>query len=99
MIRVTALTSGRNVPSSRFRVRQFIEPLSRFGIQVSEYPLRLKKYTPNIFSPARSLVDACKIVARLPGLLAARRSDVTWLERELVPRRFTLEHWAGSKRL
>jgi glycosyltransferase involved in cell wall biosynthesis len=32
-------------------------------------------------------------------LLAARTSDITWLERELIPRRFTLEHRAGSKRL
>src|SRR5713101_5721375 len=99
MIKVTALTSGRNVPSSRFRVRQFIEPLANLGIQVSEYPLRLRKYTPNISTSIRFLVDACKTVARVPGLLAARTSDITWLERELVPRRFTLEHWAGSKRL
>jgi glycosyltransferase involved in cell wall biosynthesis len=99
MIKVTALTSGRNVPSSRFRVRQFIAPLSNFGIQVSEYPLRLRKYTPDISRPIRFLGDACKTAARVPGLLAARTSDITWLERELVPRRFTLEHWAGSKRL
>ncbi|HVS81084.1 MAG TPA: glycosyltransferase family 4 protein [Pyrinomonadaceae bacterium] len=99
MIKVTALTSGRNVPSSRFRVRQFIEPLSHFGIQVSEYPLRLRKYTPKISPPIRFLVDACKTAARVPGLLAARTSDITWLERELVPRRLTLEHWASSKRL
>jgi glycosyltransferase involved in cell wall biosynthesis len=99
MIKVTALTSGRYVPSSRFRVRQFIEPLSHFGVQVSEYPLRFRKYTPKISPPIRFLLDACKTAARVPGLLAARTSDITWLERELVPRRFTLEHWAGSKRL
>jgi glycosyltransferase involved in cell wall biosynthesis len=99
MIKVTALTSGRNVPSSRFRVRQFIEPLSRLGIQVSEYPLRLRKYTPRIAPPIRFLLDAGKTAARVPGLLAARTSDITWLERELVPRRFTLEHQAGNRRL
>ena len=99
MIKVTALTSGWNVPSSRFRVRQFIEPLANFGIQVSEYPLRLRKYTPNMSPPIRFLLDSGKTAARVPGLLAARRSDITWLERELVPRRFTLEHRAGSKRL
>ncbi|HSP62592.1 MAG TPA: hypothetical protein VLQ90_06400, partial [Pyrinomonadaceae bacterium] len=99
MIRVTALTSGRNVPSSRFRVRQFIGPLANFGIQVSEYPLWLRKYTPNISPPIRFLLDAGKTAARVPGLLAARTSDLTWLERELVPRRSTLEHRAGRKRL
>jgi len=99
MIKVTALTSGRNVPSSRFRVRQFIKPLATLGIQVSEYPLRLRKYTPNISPLVRFPLDAGKTAARIPGLLAARTSDLTWLERELVPRRFTLEHRAGSRRL
>lgn len=99
MIKVTALTSGRNVPSSRFRIRQFIKPLSEFGIQVSERPLRLRKYTPNFSPPIRHVTDAVKLVARIPGLLSAGRSDVTWLERELVPRRTTLEHWAGRKRI
>jgi len=99
MIKVTALTSGRNVPSSRFRVRQFIEPLANLGIQVSEYPLRLRKYTPNISPPLRFLLNSAKTAARVPGLLAARTSDITWLERELVPRRFTLERRAGSKQL
>lgn len=99
MIKVTALTSGRNVPSSRFRVRQFIEPLANLGIQVSEYPLRLRKYTPNLSPMIGFPLDAGKTAARIPGLLAARKSDLTWLERELVPRRFTFEHRAGSKRL
>ena len=99
MIKVTALTSGRNVPSSRFRVRQFIDPLTNFGIQVSEYPLQLRKYTPQISRPIRFLLDAGKTAARVPGLLAARTSDLTWLERELVPRRSTIEHRAGNKRL
>jgi glycosyltransferase involved in cell wall biosynthesis len=99
MIKVTALTSGRNVPSSRFRVRQFIEPLANFGIQVSEYPLRLRKYTPNISPPIRFLLDSGKTAARVPGLLAARAGDLTWLERELIPRRVTFERRAGSKRL
>jgi glycosyltransferase involved in cell wall biosynthesis len=99
MIKVTALTSGRNVPSSRFRVHQFIKPLSQFGIEVSEHPLRLRKYTPNFPSPIRYVTDAAKLIARIPGLLSARKSDVSWLERELVPRKATLEHWAGRKRI
>lgn len=99
MINVTALTSGKNIPSSRFRVRQFIEPLSHLGIQVSEYPLWLKKYTPGSFAPLRCVGEASKTLARLPGLLASRYSDITWIERELVPRRATLEHYAGTKRV
>jgi glycosyltransferase involved in cell wall biosynthesis len=92
MIKVTALTSGRHFPSSRFRVRQFIEPLRALGIDVSEhYPLINKYYTKRL-SPLGML-------ARLPGVMASRSSAVTWFERELVPGRFTLERYAGNKRL
>ncbi|HEY8185276.1 MAG TPA: glycosyltransferase [Pyrinomonadaceae bacterium] len=92
MIKVTALTSGSHNPSSRFRVRQFIGPLSNFGIQVTEhYPLVNKYHTKRVLPLA--------LVARLPGVLASRSSRVTWLERELVPGRRTLEGLAGTRRL
>lgn len=92
MIKVTALTSGRHFPSSRFRVRQFIEPLRALGIDVSEhYPLINKYYTKRL-APLGML-------ARLPGVMTSRSSAVTWFERELVPGRFTLERYAGKKRL
>src|SRR2546423_2081892 len=99
MLKVTALTSGKHVPSSRFRVRQFIKPLASLGIQVSEYPLIIKKYTPGISPMINAFSDILKMFARAPGLLAAKSSDVTWLERELVPRRYTFERFAGPKRL
>ena len=92
MIKVTALTSGRHSPSSRFRVRQFIGPLSNFDIQVTEhFPLANKYQTKRVLPLG--------LLARLPGVLASRSSEVTWLERELVPGRSTLESLAGSRRL
>lgn len=92
MIKVTALTSGKDHPSSRFRVRQFIEPLKNFEIDVSEhYPL-VNKYHTMRLPPAGMLT-------RLPGVVAARKADVTWFERELVPGRFTLERYSGTRKL
>jgi glycosyltransferase involved in cell wall biosynthesis len=92
MIKVTALTSGRHFPSSRFRIRQFIEPLRAQGIDVSEhYPL-INKYHLKWLAPLGML-------ARLPGVIAARSSSITWFERELLPGQFTLERYAGTKRL
>jgi len=92
MIKVTALTSGKHFPSSRFRVRQFIGPLREFGIDVAEhYPL-LNKYHTKPFLPLG-------LLARLPGVMAARSGAVTWLERELAPGRMTLERYAGTRRL
>ena len=92
MIRVTALTSGWRVPSSRFRVRQFVEPLARLGVEVSEQRPPVSKYVLKRAGPLGAL-------ARLHGVAAARRSDVTWLERELVAGRRTLERFAGRRRL
>ena len=92
MIKVTALTSGKHLPSSRFRVRQFIEPLKSFGIDVSEHYPFLNKYHTKRLPPLG-------LLARVPGLLASRTSAVTWLEREMIPGRLTLERFAGSKRL
>ncbi len=92
MIRVTALTASKHDPSSRFRIRQFIKPLKEFGIEVSEYWPLISRYE---IEPLPWLVMAM----RIPGLLASRFSEVTWLGRELVSGRFTFEHLAGKRRV
>lgn len=92
MTKVIALTSGRRVPSSRFRVRQFVEPLGRLGVRVAEHHPPFGKYALKRVPPRAAL-------ARLPGVLAARAGDVVWLERELVAGRHTLERFAGTRRL
>lgn len=92
MIKVTAITSGRRVPSSRFRVRQFIEPLRRHDVDVTEYTARPNKYVTRRISPIG-------LVSRVPGLLASRSSDITWLERELTPGKFTAEKLTHGRRI
>ena len=89
---MTALTSGWRVPSSRFRVRQFIAPLKRLGVEVFERRPLFSKYALRRTGPLSAL-------ARLPAVAAARSSDVTWLERELIAGRRSLEHFAGRRRL
>ncbi len=98
-IQVTALTAGRLDPSRRFRVCQYVAPLAQRGIEVAEYPPFFSKYTPPPVPPLRFVWTAGKILARVPGLAAARFADITWLQRELVPGRFTLEKLAGKKLL
>jgi glycosyltransferase involved in cell wall biosynthesis len=92
MIKITAITSGRNVPSSRFRVRQFITPLAELGIAVTELYARPDKYSTRRIWPVG-------LVTRLPALLASRQSDITWLEREMIAGRVTFERFAGGTRL
>ncbi|MEO8433353.1 MAG: glycosyltransferase family 4 protein [Pyrinomonadaceae bacterium] len=92
MIKVTALTASKVDPSSRFRIRQFIEPLSRLGVEVGEHRPLINRYK---IEPLPLLAKAL----RIPGLLASRFSDVTWLGRELVSGKFTLEAAAGKRRV
>jgi glycosyltransferase involved in cell wall biosynthesis len=92
MIKVTALTGSKHDPSSRFRVRQFIKPLSKLGVEVTEYWPLISRYK---IEPLPWLVKAM----RRRGLQAARASDVTWLGRELISGRLSLEASAGNKRV
>jgi glycosyltransferase involved in cell wall biosynthesis len=92
MIKVSALTASRIDPSSRFRIRQFIQPLKKFGVEVSEHTPIINRYK---IEPLPWLAMA----TRIPGLLASRFSDVAWLGRELVSGRHSLESWAGRKRV
>jgi glycosyltransferase involved in cell wall biosynthesis len=92
MIKVTALTGSKHDPSSRFRIRQFIEPLRALGVDVSEYWPLVSRYK---LEPLPWLVAAL----RLPGLAASRFSDITWLGRELISGKSSFEGVAGKKRL
>jgi len=93
LINVAALTAGRFVPSTRFRIRQYIEPLRNLGIHVEEHRPGVEKYS---FAPNRTLRPFWrlgKVVTRIPLLLAAWRSDVVWLERDLIAGYYTLERF------
>jgi glycosyltransferase involved in cell wall biosynthesis len=92
MTKVTALTGSKYDPSSRFRIRQFIRPLRALGVEVAEYWPLISRYK---IEPLPWLVAAM----RLPGLTASRFSDITWLGRELISGRSSLERLAGKKRL
>src|ERR1051325_11784637 len=68
-------------------------PASRLRvIRVAEFHPPWSKYT-------MASVVPLGLLGRLPGVLRARASDITWLERELIPGRCTLERYAGRRRL
>src|SRR4051812_8241432 len=92
MIRVTALSSSRIDPSSRFRIRQFLGPLRRHGINVRESAPLLNKYR---IEPMPWLAA----MTRVPGLLKSRFADVTWFSRELISGRKSLEGFAGGAKV
>ncbi|HEV2705923.1 MAG TPA: glycosyltransferase family 4 protein [Pyrinomonadaceae bacterium] len=96
---MTALTAGRDDPSRRFRVCQFVDALARRGIEVAEYHPFFSKYAAAPVPRLGFLWTAGKILARVPGVAAARFGEITWLQRELIPGRLTLENFAGRKLL
>jgi glycosyltransferase involved in cell wall biosynthesis len=92
-LRVAALISGEEVPSSRFRVRQFVEPLRSRGVVLTVHAPRISKYAPPPKEVPGKLWTAAKLAGRFRGLMRARAADVVWLERELVGGRATLERF------
>jgi len=103
-LRVDALTTGRNDPSARFRVRQYIEPLYELGIDVHEHipfinknagiPTQIHQYT-SLFSQSIEKLgwQSLKLACHVPGLAKSLRSDLLWLNRELLTGCYSLERF------
>ncbi len=93
MMRIAALTSGALVPSARFRVRQYIEPLRGHGIQVDEYlpPWSQVGEVPGLPKVGQAGARLVALAWRAHGIAESWRSDGTWLLRELFPAFPTLE--------
>lgn len=94
-IKVAALTSGRDVPSARFRVRQHIAPLRLLSVQVVDYcpaisqlarlPGKLGRIRQRYLPPIAAGQVALNAALRIPGVFGTYRSDVTWIERNFLP--------------
>jgi glycosyltransferase involved in cell wall biosynthesis len=103
MIPVAAITSGNQLPSTRFRIRQHIPFLSAFGIRVKEFCPRIDKYAPIPFLngrinhryilPVYAAWMGTKLTTRLPGIWGSHTRRLTWLSRELLPGYPTVEGW------
>ncbi len=95
---VAAFTGGRDVPSARFRIRQYIEPLRREGIDLSEYPAPLGMFPPKI-RLMRPFWGAATLASRIPGIAMSHGYDMTLFQREMISTLFTLERLARRPRL
>lgn len=89
-LRVGAYTGGKHVPSARFRVRQYVEALPQFGIELREHASLVGRYPPE----ANCLRPAWLMAACAERSLQAPRSyhyDAVIFQRELVSTLLTLE--------
>ncbi|WP_029007313.1 glycosyltransferase [Azospirillum halopraeferens] len=98
LLRVHAFTGGAAVPAARFRVRQYVAPLARLGVAVTERFPALGAYPPaaRLLRPAWA---AGTLAQRLPGVLASHGADVVLLQREMLSTLVTLEGLTGRPRV
>jgi glycosyltransferase involved in cell wall biosynthesis len=98
VLRVTAYTGGKDVPSARFRVRQYIPALSQLGIDIRERAARFGCYPPTM----RCLRPAWGVLAlaeRFYAALGSRDTDVTLLQREMLSTFATVERFTKVPRI
>lgn len=99
------LTSGRDVPSARFRVRQYL-PLLRERAEAHEAPCRPDKNRTHYDyrfggRPLGALLFLGKLWSRRMAMLRIPFHDLVYLERELIPSmtpRLELKALAKAKR-
>lgn len=98
MIRVAAFTGGKNVSSARFRVRQYIEPLSKLDVLMHDYAAPLGSFPPRnlLLRPAWGVGT---LLTRLPSVAMSYRHEVTLLQREMVSTFLTLEPLTKGPRI
>ncbi len=94
-IKLAALTAGKDVPSARFRVRQYRQALFEKGVVIREYcpVIRQMIRLPGVLGRVRRryllpwmLIQAfINGVTRIPALLGSRRADITLINRSVIP--------------
>jgi hypothetical protein len=94
MTRISALTPGINVPSSKYRVRQYIPVLNDAGISVDEFPAKINYSSklPGILGrvkqkyifPLSAAWIGIKAISRINDLIESNTYDAVWLNRIIV---------------
>src|SRR5260221_290592 len=90
MLRVAAYTSGRNVSSARFRVRQYIPGLRDLGVEVRERWARLDNFPPEnkALRPLWAIAAICERALSATGSLLY---GIPVLQREMLSTMVTAE--------
>ncbi len=108
-LNVVALTPGRKTPSARFRIRQYGELMNRYGITLNEYcplvsqmirlPFFLGSLRRRYLFPWLIIQFILNIICRLPGFVAARRADITIINRSVIPGLEETVKWLPSPKI
>lgn len=93
--KIAALTSGRDVPSTRFRIRQYRSTLAAYNIELKEYcpivsltatlPGPLSKIRRRYLPPWVIVQTLMNIAARCPAFIGARFAELCLISRSVIP--------------
>lgn len=97
-LRIAAFTGGRDVPSARFRVRQYIDAWSRDGLLVTEYTNLAGTYPPAA-RLARPVWAAANVLSSSLNVVRARGADLSLVQREFLSTYVTLERCTSAPRV
>jgi len=98
MLKCIAFTGGKNVPSARFRVRQYINAVRPLGVEIREAYSFIGAYPPHQ-RWIRPLWGMLSVAGRMPDVLRSYAYDVTLLQREMLSTFVTLEHLTRRPRV
>lgn len=93
-MRIAAITPGINVPSSRYRIRQYTGLLNEAGISVTEFPAKISyssklpgllgRVKQRYIFPVSATWIGVKSVSRISDIISSNRYDSVWLNRIIV---------------
>ena len=99
-MKIAAFSCGVNYTSARFRVRQFIPDLAGHGIDVREYIAPIYKHLqPRSHNPLwLAAIRVARPLALVPSVVASHRYDASWIQKEMIWGRDTLERFTQGPR-
>lgn len=98
MLRVAAFTGGIDVPSARFRVRQYLPYLRALDIDMREFSAPLSAYPPSNRG-LRLLWGIGSIIGRAPSVVRSFGYELTLLQREMLSTFLTWEPFTRTPRV
>lgn len=99
MIKVAVFTGGKDVPSARFRIRQYKPILKRnYDIKLDEFSAKFGSYPPEN-RLIRPIWGVSTVIERIPSIIKSYKYDVTFIQREMISTFKTLEAFTKNPRI
>jgi glycosyltransferase involved in cell wall biosynthesis len=93
MINVFGITGGEYTPSSRFRFRQYIEPMKAHDINMIESYSKLGSFYSNDFRISKLSFVLLNLMERFSLLRKQAEFDIIFLQREIISTLYTYEYF------